>query len=232
MQIHFPQLFSTMVWHDARFISDAPGKNSGDFGLYGGGASTSELIGALQDAQHSVLIQSPYLVLPKGGIELLADLHKRGVRIRISTNSLASTDNMLAFTGYFRQRPRLMKAGVEVYEFKPHPQIQTDLIKRYPRLADKNPIFAIHAKSMVIDGKKIFIGTFNLDPRSANLNTEVGVLIESQTLAQQLTESIETDIRPENSWRTTAEYNPDREVDRSKRFKIGLINLFPIDPIL
>jgi putative cardiolipin synthase len=85
---------------------------------------------------------------------------------------------------------------------------------------------------MVIDGEQIFIGTFNLDPRSANLNTEVGVLINSDTLAQQLTESIERDIRPENSWKTTAEYNPDREVSRGKRLQLGLINLFPIDPIL
>jgi putative cardiolipin synthase len=125
-----------------------------------------------------------------------------------------------------------MNAGVEVFEFKPHPQIQEDLINRFPRLADKNPIFAIHAKSMVIDGEQIFIGTFNLDPRSANLNTEVGVLINSDTLAQQLTESIERDIRPENSWKTTAEYNPDREVSRGKRLQLGFINLFPIDPIL
>ena len=232
MPVNFPQLLQAMIWENVRFISDAPGKNSGEFGLSGGGASTSELINAIKGARRSILIQSPYLVFPKGGIELLADMHARGVRVRISTNSLASTDNILAFTGYFKQRPRLMNAGVEVYEFKPHPQIQTDLVQRYPRLADKNPIFAIHAKSMVIDGEKIFIGTFNLDPRSANLNTEVGVLIESQTLARQLTESIERDIRPENSWRTTAKYNPDREVERSKRLQVGLINLFPIDPIL
>ncbi len=232
MPVYFPTLLEAMVWHDVRFISDAPGKNSGEFGLYGGGISTGELARVLEGAQHSVLIQSPYLVLPKGGVELLAKLSERGVRIRISTNSLASTDNLLAFCGYFKQRPRLMNAGVEVYEFMPHPQIQSDLIRRYPRLAKNNPVFAIHAKSMVIDNEQIFVGTFNLDPRSANLNTEVGVLIESDTLAQQLTDSIERDIRPENSWQTTAEYNPDREVSRGKRLQLGLINLFPIDPIL
>ena len=85
---------------------------------------------------------------------------------------------------------------------------------------------------MVVDGEKIFIGTFNLDPRSANLNTEVGVLVDSQSLAEQLTQSIERDIRPENSWQTTHEFNPDREVSRGKRFKLGFINLFPIDAIL
>ena len=232
MPARFPRLLSSMVWHDVRFISDDPGKNAGDAGLEGGGASTSELINALRGARSSILIQSPYLILPKGGVELLAELQLRGVRIRISTNSLASTDNLAAFVGYFKQRRRLLIAGVELYEYKPHPQIQADLVERYPRLADKNPVFAIHAKSMVIDGKQIFIGTFNLDPRSANLNTEVGVLIESQKLAQELTASIERDIRPENSWRTTLEFNPDREVSRGKRVKLGFINLFPIDPIL
>jgi len=232
MPTHFPTLLQAMAWHDVEFISDDPGKNTGSEGLQGGGASTNDLISALGSAEHSVLIQSPYLILPKGGINLLAELHKRGVQIRISTNSLASTDNLAAFMGYFRQRPRLLNAGIELYEYKPHPQIQAELIERYPRLADKNPVFAIHAKSMVIDNKQIFIGTFNLDPRSANLNTEVGVLIESQTLAQELTQSIERDILPENSWQTTSEFNPDREVARGKRVTLGLINLMPIEPIL
>lgn len=228
----FPQLLQGMVWDDVRFISDIPGKNTGESGLSGGGESTMALISAIDGAQESILIQSPYLILPKGGIDLLASLVARGVRIRISTNSLASTDNLAAFSGYHKQRPRLMKAGIELYEFKPHPQIQTDLVQRYPALADKDPIFAIHAKSMVIDGTKIFIGTFNLDPRSANLNTEVGVLVDNPQLAQQLTESIERDIRPENSWRTKPGFRQDRDVSRDKRFKLGFINLFPIDPIL
>jgi putative cardiolipin synthase len=232
MPTQFPELLRGMAWHDVRFISDAPGKNAGDSGLSGGSTSTSELISALQGARHSVLIQSPYLILPEGGLELLAELHARGVEIRVSTNSLASTDNMPAFSGYFKQRPGLLDAGIELYEFKPHPQIQAELVERYPRLAERNPIFALHAKSMVIDGTQIFIGTFNLDPRSANLNTEVGVLIESEALGRQLTESIERDIRPENSWRTTSGFNPDGEVSYYKRIKLQFLNLFPIDPIL
>jgi putative cardiolipin synthase len=229
---HFPALLQAMTWQDVEFISDIPGKNAGMAGLGGGGKSTQSLIEALRDAQHSVLIQSPYLVMPQGGIELLQELHERGVRIRISTNSLASTDNIPAFSGYHRQRPRLLGAGVELYEFKPHPGIQTELVNRYPQIAQNNPIFALHAKSMVIDGETIFIGTFNLDPRSANLNTEVGAIVHNAVLAQQLTASIERDIRPENSWQTTADYAPDFEVSRAKRLKLGLVNLLPIEPIL
>jgi putative cardiolipin synthase len=232
MSKYFPQLLQAMDWEDVRFISDKPGKNTGESGLSGGGESTQALVSAIEGAKRSVLIQSPYLILPKGGIELFAELRKRGVTIRISTNSLASTDNLAAFGGYHKQRTSLINAGIELYEYKPHPKIQTELVERYPQLAHKNPILAIHAKSMVIDDSKVFIGTFNLDPRSANLNTEVGILVDSRPLAQQLTQSIERDIKPENSWRTTSSFNPDREVSFSTRFKLGFIKLFPIDPIL
>lgn len=228
----FPTLLEKMSWQPVRFISDAPGKNAGHDGLGGGGISTEMLFDTIRNAKHSVLIQSPYLIVPKGGIELLAELNNRGVRTRISTNSLASTDNIPAFSGYHRQRPRLLNAGIELFEFKPHPGIQHELIERYPVLAEKNPVFALHAKSMVIDDRLIFIGTFNLDPRSANLNTEVGVLIESEELARQLTASIEKDMRPENSWQTTWEFAPDYEVSRSKRLQLGFVNLLPIEPLL
>ena len=221
-----------MSWEDARFISDSPGKNAGDSGLGGGGESTQLLIDAVRDAKSSVLIQSPYLIMPEGGIELLEQLVDRGVRIRISTNSLASTDNIPAFGGYYGQRDDLLEAGVELYEFKPHPAIEYELVVRYPRIAENNPIFALHAKSMVIDDETVFIGTFNLDPRSANLNTEVGLLVDSKELARQLTASIERDIDPANSWHTTFDFNPDSEVSRGKRFKMWFSWLMPMEPIL
>jgi putative cardiolipin synthase len=232
MPERFAALLANMSWQDARFISDAPGKNAGESGLAGGGESTSDLYELVRGAQHSILIQSPYLIMPAGGVELFESLTKRGVRIRISTNSLASTDNIAAFSGYHRQRASLLNAGVELYEFKPHPGIQRELVERYPRLAANDPVFALHAKSMVVDDRTIFIGTFNLDPRSANLNTEVGVLIESENLARQLTTNIERDLMPENSWHTTREFCPDFEVGRGKRVELGFINLLPVESIL
>jgi putative cardiolipin synthase len=228
----FPSLLSQMTWQPVTFISDAPGKNDGKAGLGGGGQATDSLFETIRNAKHSVVIQSPYLIMPRGGIELLAALTARGVDIRIVTNSLASTDNIPAFSGYHRQRPRLLNAGVELFEYKPHPGIQAELVERYPRLANNNPVFALHAKSMVIDDRLIFIGTFNLDPRSANLNTEVGVLIESEELARQLKASIERDMRPENSWQATLDFAPDYVVERSKRIQLGFINLLPIEPLL
>ena len=229
---YFPALLEAMSWEDASFISDAPGKNAGDAGLGGGGESTQLLINAVRNAKSSILIQSPYLIMPEGGIELFEELIERGVRIRVSTNSLASTDNIQAFSGYYGQRDDLLEAGVELYEFKPHPAIKDALIERYPRIAVNNPIFALHAKSMVIDDETVYIGTFNLDPRSANLNTEVGLLVDSEELARQLTASIERDIDPANSWHTTDDYNPDSEVGRGKRFKMWVNWLLPMEPIL
>ena len=228
----FPGIVDAMSWEDVAFISDIPGKNSGEEGLGGGGESTELLINAVKNAKSSILIQSPYLIMPEGGIELFEELVSQGVRIRISTNSLASTDNIQAFSGYHGQREALLKAGVELYEFKPYPAIRDELIERYPRLAVHNPVFAIHAKSMVIDDRTVFIGTFNLDPRSANLNTEVGMLTDSAELAGQLTGSIERDIEPANSWQTTLDSNPDATVDRMKRIRLWLNSALPLDPLL
>jgi cardiolipin synthase C len=228
----FPGLLQAMSWERVIFISDIPDKNKGNLGLSGGGESTEYLIDAVRNAESSILIQSPYLIMPEGGIELFEELVKRGVRIRISTNSLASTDNIQAFSGYHGQRHDLLEAGVELYEYKPHPAIKEELIDRYPQIAVNDPVFALHAKSMVIDDRTVFIGTFNLDPRSANLNTEVGMLADSAELARQLTASIERDIAPENSWRTTSEFNPDSVVSRGKRFRMWINRLLPLEPVL
>lgn len=229
---YFPELLQSISWEDVVFLSDVPGKNSGESGLGGGGESTNQLIGAVKEAQESVLIQSPYLITPEGGIELFEELVARGVKIRISTNSLASTDNIQAFSGYQGQRKDLLQAGVELYEFMDEPSIRTQLIERYPRIALNDPVFALHAKSMVIDDETVFIGTFNLDPRSANLNTEVGVLVESRNLARQVTRSIERDMLPGNSWQTTVDFNPDFVVSRGKRFKSWFNRMLPLEPVL
>jgi putative cardiolipin synthase len=229
---HFSALLHSMSWEDVAFLNDVPGKNSGESGMGGGGESTSQLINAVSNAKESILIQSPYLILPEGGIELFAELVASGVRIRISTNSLASTDNIQAFSGYQNQREELLEAGVELFEFMDKPYIRTELIDRFPRIAENDPIFGIHAKSMVIDDEIVFVGTFNLDPRSANLNTEVGILVKSRELARQVGGSIKRDMLPGNSWQTTVDFNPDFVVSRGKRFKTWFNGLLPMEPVL
>ncbi|MBN1142328.1 MAG: phospholipase D family protein [Deltaproteobacteria bacterium] len=227
----FPRLLKEMVWTEARFLHDAPGKNPGDAGLGGGGASTQALARVVATASRSVLIQSPYLVLPQGALELFRELIGRGVEVRIVTNSLGSTDNLAAFSGYRKQRRQILAAGIQVFEFKPHPKIQQELIERYPSLARNAPIFAIHSKTMVLDDRILFVGTFNLDPRSANLNTEVGILLENRRLAEQVAAAIRNDMAPENSWRAGA-FDADSEAPLGKRLRLRLWELLPLEALL
>ncbi|SHI60762.1 Phosphatidylserine/phosphatidylglycerophosphate/cardiolipin synthase [Malonomonas rubra DSM 5091] len=227
----FKYLIDNLVWDQPAFISDVPGKNSGKQGLGGGGRTTGELADALRGAQKRITIQSPYLVLPEGGLELFRELISCGVQVRISTNSLLSTDNLQAFSGYSKQRKDLFEAGIEIFEFKPQPAIQKELIERYAKLEKQAPIFAIHAKTLVIDGKQLYIGTFNLDPRSANLNTEVGVIIDNMQLAGIVEKQIERDIQPENSWHSATE-TPDRRAPLWKRIKLGFWKLLPLEKLL
>lgn len=149
----------------------------------------------------------------------------------INTNSLASTDNLQAFSGYRKQRKRILQAGIKVFEFRPEPAIQKVLVDRYAALEKSPPVFAIHAKSMVIDNETVFVGTFNFDPRSANLNTEVGALIKNSQLAHMVEHSILTDMLPENSWNASI-HHPDRHAPMWKRLKVKFWELMPITKLL
>jgi len=226
----FDRLSREMVWDQVRFLCDQPGKNNARYHFGGGGRTTTALVGELKKAKRRVTIQSPYLVMPKGALELFRNLVKRGVDVRIVTNSLAATDNLQAFSGYQKQRRAIMKSGIKVFEFKPDPAIKRQLIERYPRLEKNAPVFAIHAKSMVVDGTTLFVGTFNFDPRSANLNTEVGALVHNPTLAVQVERNIFRDMAPDNSWR--ASENNDSFASPEKRRKVKLWKTLPMEPFL
>jgi cardiolipin synthase C len=225
----FAELAQQVVWDEVSFISDAPGKNANETKLGGGGEATDKLIDLLQTAEESVLIQSPYLIVPDGGVEIMAGLVKKGVQVKISTNSLASTDNLMAFSGYYKQRDDLLAAGVQIFEFRPDAAIRSQLIQREERM---DTTFAIHAKSLLVDERKLYIGTFNLDPRSANLNTEVGILVDNARLGKQLGNSIGVDMQPENSWAISPEFNPDNQVGWLKRVKLWFYSLLPMNAVL
>jgi len=227
----FSSLSESLVWCDTRVISDLPGKNDGSQGLKGGGTATRVLEKALEEATTRVTIQTPYVVLTDEALSQFADLVRRGVRVRIVTNSLASTDNLQAYSGYHKQREALLATGIELHEFRAYPMIQQQLNERHAELKQHNPIFAMHAKTMVIDGTSLFIGTFNLDPRSANLNTEIGVRIESPLLARQVEARIEEDMLPRNSWEPLAD-NPDDQASLGKRIKLWFWERLPLEPIL
>ena len=93
------------------------------------------------------------------------------------------------------------------------------------------PIFAIHAKTMVIDNETLFIGTFNLDPRSANLNTEVGVIVKNKKIAAAVEANILNDAKVENSW-DAGKVNENKEAGLLKRIVLLFIRLLPMQAIL
>ena len=225
-----PLLINELSWTDIDFISDNPGKNNQLNSLFGGGESTKILAEYIQNAQQSITIQSPYLILSKQAKVLFLEAIRRGVAITISTNSLLSTDNLQAFSGYKNQKKELMKMGINIFEHKDFPQSQKTLMKRYSQFKKQKPIFAIHAKSMVIDTKISFIGTYNLDPRSQNLNTEVVVVIHDALFANTLEQLILTDTDAKNSWK--ASDDADQYATWLKRLKVYFWQLMPIEALL
>jgi phosphatidylserine/phosphatidylglycerophosphate/cardiolipin synthase-like enzyme len=226
--VNMPATFARMqesgelVWSEhVAFISDVPEKNDGDEGLGGGGITTDELIRLVEQATSTIEIQTPYLVTTDLSWDLFRRAIDRGVSIRILTNSLASTDNLEAFSGYKRDRDRLLRMGVEIYEFKPDAEIRrTVLTSPLQDTLDYKPIIGLHSKSMVVDGKIAMIGTFNLDPRSANLNTECITVMYDETIARRLQKVMEADRLPENAWRTTLQWNPDKKANLGDRFGV------------
>jgi Phosphatidylserine/phosphatidylglycerophosphate/cardiolipin synthases and related enzymes len=227
----FPRLSSQTVWSGVEFISDSPGKNDKTFSLGGGGLTTAALARLVESAKESITIQSPYLVVSDAAIELFRRALTRGVRVRVNTNSLASTDNLMAFSGYRSQRKRLLKLGFEITEFQPEPLAQREVRARLAAANKTKPIAALHAKTMVIDHRVVYIGTFNFDPRSANLNTEAGAIIHDAGLAQRVEQAIAVDMQPGNSW-DAARDDPDSHASFGKRNKVRLWQLLPIKPLL
>lgn len=218
-----------MVWtKNVEFISDAPGKNDGSQGMGGGGYTTDALIELIRSAKASIDIQTPYLITTELSLNLFKEAVNRGVKIRILTNSLASTDNLEAFSGYQRDRKELLKTGVEIYEFKPDAEERFKIMTgALQKKIGFRPIFGLHSKSMVVDGETTVIGTFNLDPRSANLNTECLAIIHDRNVTNGVLEGMEIEFRPENAWRTTLDFNPDSEVKVSKRIKVWSRKIVP-----
>ena len=209
-----------LIWLDSvKFIADDPGKNL-DRADRKGGNTTSALYQLVQQAKSSILIQSPYLITTDEGKKLFNDAIQRGVKIKILTNSLASTDNLEAFSGYQRDRKKLLETGVRIFEFKPDAEERFKIMTgELQQKLDFKPIFGLHAKSMVVDGHITVIGTFNLDPRSANLNSECITVIHSKQIANGVALGMEEEFKNVNSWEVTKTFNPDEAAGKLKRAK-------------
>ena len=149
-----------------------------------------QLIQHLEQPEKNVDLISAYFVPEKKGAKMLTDLAEDGVKVRVLTNSFKANDVAVVHAFYGKYRQNLLEHGVQLYEFLPALN-KNDLDKNTEDLAKKAKVSikglsrsSLHAKLMALDEKQVFIGSFNFDPRSAYLNTEIGVLLNSPPLAQ------------------------------------------------
>jgi len=201
----------------------------------------AEIRGQMVWAPGELLIESAYFVPRKRGVEGLNALHDRGVRIRILTNSLASNDVVAAHAGYAKYRKALVENGSEIHELRPDARLGR---QEWSMVAGDSPA-ALHTKAIVFDRESVFVGSFNLDPRSAHINTEVGLYVESPEIARQVADYMDIGALPENSYRVLLDdrgnlvwvsekggrevrYNKEPETSFGRRFSSSLIKLLPI----
>jgi putative cardiolipin synthase len=180
-----------IVWNDPADIK--AGEEHGDM--------IKALLRKLQVTHRELLIESAYFVPRERGIAALKALQDRGVSIRVLTNSLASNDVVAAHAGHAKYRKELIANGTELYEMRP----DAGVIKKNVLAGSSKA--ALHTKAMVFDRESLFIGSFNLDPRSANINTEAGLYVESPTLAKRVIAYMDEGVQPENSYRVVLDEN-------------------------
>jgi putative cardiolipin synthase len=232
-----------LVWGRATAVYDTADKASGN-GEQGVAEGLRPEIAALRK---ELLIEVAYFIATDDGVSLLGGLVERGVRVRILTNSLATNDLVPGHAGYSRYREDLLRRGVELYEFRPG---AAEPRSHWSPLAATSKA-SLHSKAMVLDGEKVFIGSFNLNPRSVELNTEIGVIIESAELAGQVRDFMNTGVTPANAWQlhlgtgdgrseqlvwSTQDdagepvvHDSDPDVSDWRRFTAWLIALLPIE---
>jgi putative cardiolipin synthase len=230
------------VWGTADLVYDTPDKVQGDISEN----VSLGLLTILEESHREVLIVSPYLIPVSKELEGLAILRENGASIRVLMNSLASTDVALAHAGYAPHRRKMLEMGVRLHELRP------DAASRSLYLADPDgpSDLSLHAKTAVFDRRVVYIGSYNLDRLGAQVITEIGLIIHSPELAEQLLELVEVDLRPENSWRVMLEekdscrkprlvwvgggedgevrYQRDPEVGTGRRIQNFFFSLLPI----
>jgi cardiolipin synthase C len=233
------QLLDGLIWAHAEVVADDP-----DDIFHGNeSAKVVEFIrGRIAQLTEHLLLETPYFVLPPNAQATVKALNDRNVRVRVLTNSLASNDMLPAHSGYAKTRRRLLEAGMEIHELRP----DTDAFRPGWSFAAGRSQAALHTKAMVFDGDAVFIGSLNLDFRSAVINTEAGLYIESPELAKELTDYMESGVVPANCYRVflekdgrmvwetfedgeTVRYDNEPQAGLRRRMAVGLLKLLPID---
>ena len=230
-----PEVFE---WKPYELVYDSPDK--GIRSSEGPAVSIVEpLVEALQSAREKVVVVSPYFVPMKTGIEFFSELEARGVEVTIVTNSLAANNQITVHGGYAPSRKPLLRNGVRIYEVRPDVEVAGSQI-----VAASGAKSTLHTKAFFVDGKLTFIGSFNFDPRSANLNTESGVLIDSEKLTSNFMRLIDEGVSEKTyelfldekgklRWRGHEDgkeviYTKEPESTWFERFVAGVVRLLPV----
>jgi putative cardiolipin synthase len=241
-----------LVWADAQFIGDSPDKKNVVAGAKPGELMYEPVAKAAARVKTELLMISPYFVPTKGEVRLLADARERGIHVDVLTNSLESAPDLAAHSGYVHQRGVLLKDGVEFHEVRARLENtrgsgESDRIARYGN-------YALHGKLIVFDRQQVYIGSMNFDQRSRHLNTEIGLILNNDTLSRQVAARFEAMTTKESAysvvlrasaagkqphlvWQTVADGHPvelHTEPSRGawQRFKVRLLALLPLDPEL
>jgi cardiolipin synthase C len=232
------QIRDNFIWAPGRVLVEQPSRVHTDADS---GVISQALGKRASEVERELLVESPYFILTDQNIEGVRRLTARGVRVRVLTNSAASNDVMAAHAGYANTRKQLLQAGVELYELQP----DTNMKRRWSLIAGKSRA-ALHAKCLVFDRQSVFIGSFNLDPRSTVLNTEIGVMIDSPEIAREVAVLMDEGVSPGSAFHVTlgknddlawtaetngtkVEYDKDPETSIWQRFMVGVVGMLPIE---
>lgn len=184
-----------LIWAPATVLADRPAKIASETSSDEELTIANDITELMGTAKHDLSIISPYFVPGKQGVALIAKLVENGVHVRVLTNSLASTDSPLVDIGYARYRVPLLKLGVDLREMRPK------LGQKHARFHPfRSSNASLHAKALVIDQKIVFIGSLNMDERSAKINSELGLVISSAEIAREVTNLLD-DISTDGSYK-------------------------------
>ncbi len=231
-----------LEWVKTTLVSDDPAKGLGQ--ALPENTVLAHIGPVMRAAQNELLIVSPYFVPTTQGTALLGGIAQSGRRVTILTNALSATDVAAVHAGYAKYRKDLLRAGVQLFEMKPDATIVTE---QHGGLTGSSGA-SLHAKTFAVDGKTLFVGSFNMDPRSADLNTELGLLIESPALASELAQGLaehqaehtyRVALTPKGDlqWQTqengqAAAYDSEPKSSFFKRFSVWFCSLLPIEWLL
>lgn len=197
---HAGALLPRLTWAPAQLVVDLP--PDGDETMADSSrpqAVAQALYDLAESAQQEIVLESAYLILDARTLAQAATLTSRGVSIRALTNSLASNDLVTNHSGYARQRKAMLASGLELFELRPDAGACQRLIATAGGCANGRE-FALHSKSLVVDRRVVYVGSFNINLRSTYLNSETALIIHSPLLAERIAASIEELMAPDSSW--------------------------------